>query len=46
MTDTRISDGLRTILDTWSIVDLYEAHTVLDSLDAAEYRASRARGGG
>lgn len=41
MTDTRIKDGLHTILDTWTIIDLYEAHAVLNALDAAEHRANQ-----
>ena len=43
VTDRRIPDGLTEILETWSIVDLYEANGVLDAIDAAEERA-RARG--
>jgi hypothetical protein len=33
--DDRIPDGLATILGQWSIVDLFEAHAVLDALDEA-----------
>lgn len=38
--DRRIPDGLTAILETWSLVDLYEAHTVLNALDVAEHRVS------
>ena len=41
MTDKRIPDGLTTILETWSLVDVYEAHGVLDALDEAEERIAR-----
>jgi hypothetical protein len=41
VTDKRIPDGLTTILETWTLVDVYEAHGVLDALDAAEERVAR-----
>lgn len=41
MTDERISDSLHEILEHWTLVDLYEAHGVLDALDAAEQRAMK-----
>jgi hypothetical protein len=36
---------LREITEHWTIIELFEAHAVLDALDAAEVRASRRVGG-
>ena len=33
------------ILEHWTIVDLFEAHVVLDAIEAAEVRAARQVGG-
>jgi hypothetical protein len=40
-TATHVKDDLHTILEHWTIVDLYEAHVVLDAIEAAEVRAQK-----
>jgi len=39
--DRRIKDGLAVILESWSVCDLFEAHCVLDALDAAQEAEAR-----
>lgn len=40
-----MSVGLQEVLEYWSIVDLYEAHAVLNELDRAQAQAAKdARG--
>lgn len=38
-TSRRYTDSLHTIATEWSLVDLYDAHAVLDALEDAEAQA-------
>lgn len=45
MTDERIADGLSSVLEHWTAIDLYECNTVLDALDRAEANAAKRNAG-